>query len=204
MGAVNASTSAGSTVGNIAIRSWLRPSLRYGSVSTVPLARSTFASAVASTESAKSMVPTTLDRTVMSRFILYGGLETLLRFATPFVHLDITVWSNVVGTIDFADSVDATALAKVLRANGIVDTDPYRKLGRNQLRIAMFPTVDPADVEALTASIDYVIERFVVATSECPPPVLLRLLWWRAFAFAFRPCFLSARHASFQLGLRVL
>ena len=56
-------------------------------------------------------------------------------------------------------AVDAAAIAKVLRANGIVDTEPYRKLGRNQLRIALFPAVDPADVEALTACIDYVVER---------------------------------------------
>ena len=56
-------------------------------------------------------------------------------------------------------SVDAAAVAKVLRANGIVDTEPYRKLGRNQLRVAMFPAIDPADVEALTACVDYVIER---------------------------------------------
>jgi phosphoserine aminotransferase len=96
-------------------------------------------------------------RSAESASILYGWAERS-PVATPFV-TDISVRSNVVGTIDFADSVDATALAKVLRANGIVDTDPYRKLGRNQLRIAMFPTVDPADVEALTASIDYVIER---------------------------------------------
>jgi phosphoserine aminotransferase len=67
--------------------------------------------------------------------------------------------SQVVGTIDLADTVDAAALASVLRANGIVDTEPYRKLGRNQLRIGMFPAVDPADVQALTACIDYVIER---------------------------------------------
>ena len=64
-----------------------------------------------------------------------------------------------IGTIDFAESVDAAELAKVLRANGIVDTEPYRKLGRNQLRIAMFPAIDPADVEALTACIDYVVGR---------------------------------------------
>jgi phosphoserine aminotransferase len=65
----------------------------------------------------------------------------------------------VVGTIDFADAVDAKTLAATLRANGIVDTEPYRKLGRNQLRIGMFPTIDPADVEALTASIDWVLEN---------------------------------------------
>ena len=67
--------------------------------------------------------------------------------------------SQVVGTIDFADSVDAAAVAKALRANGIVDTEPYRKLGRNQLRIGMFPAVEPDDVSALTQCIDYVVER---------------------------------------------
>jgi phosphoserine aminotransferase len=67
--------------------------------------------------------------------------------------------SLVVGTIDFADSVEAAAVASTLRANGIVDTEPYRKLGRNQLRIGMFPAIDPADVEALTACIDHVVER---------------------------------------------
>ena len=67
--------------------------------------------------------------------------------------------SLVVGTIDFADEVDAAALAATLRANGIVDVEPYRKLGRNQLRIGMFPAVDPADVEALTACIDWVLEN---------------------------------------------
>jgi phosphoserine aminotransferase len=65
----------------------------------------------------------------------------------------------VVGTIDFDDRVDANAVSAILRANGIVDTDSYRKLGRNQLRIGMFPAVEPADVQALTACIDYVIER---------------------------------------------
>ncbi|GLW10473.1 phosphoserine aminotransferase [Microtetraspora sp. NBRC 13810] len=79
-------------------------------------------------------------------------------YATPFV-TDPAQRSSVVGTIDFAESVDAAAVAKVLRANGIVDTEPYRKLGRNQLRIAMFPAVDPADVEALTVCIDHVVER---------------------------------------------
>jgi phosphoserine aminotransferase len=77
-------------------------------------------------------------------------------FATPFV-ADPAQRSAVVGTIDFTDEVDASAVAKVLRSNGIVDTEPYRKLGRNQLRIAMFPAVDPADVEALTACIDHVV-----------------------------------------------
>jgi phosphoserine aminotransferase len=65
----------------------------------------------------------------------------------------------VVGTIDFDDSVDAAAVAKVLRANGIVDVEPYRRLGRNQLRVAMFPAVEPTDVLALTQSIDWVVEQ---------------------------------------------
>jgi phosphoserine aminotransferase len=79
-------------------------------------------------------------------------------FASPFV-ADPAKRSLVVGTIDFDDSVDAAALAASLRANGIVDVEPYRKLGRNQLRIGMFPAVEPADVEALTACIDWVVEN---------------------------------------------
>jgi phosphoserine aminotransferase len=79
-------------------------------------------------------------------------------YTTPFVARP-ELRSQVVGTIDFAESVDASAVAKVLRANGIVDTEPYRKLGRNQLRIGMFPAVEPADVSALTACVDYVVER---------------------------------------------
>jgi phosphoserine aminotransferase len=76
-------------------------------------------------------------------------------FATPFVSREQDR-SRVVGTIDFVDSVDAAAVAAVLRANGIVDTEPYRKLGRNQLRIAMFPAIDPDDVASLCACINYV------------------------------------------------
>jgi phosphoserine aminotransferase len=79
-------------------------------------------------------------------------------YATPFVARP-ELRSQVVGTIDFADSVDAAAVAKALRANGIVDTEPYRKLGRNQLRIGMFTAVEPDDVSALTRCIDYVVER---------------------------------------------
>ena len=79
-------------------------------------------------------------------------------FATPFV-ADPAKRSAVVGTIDFDEGVDAAALAATLRANGIVDTEPYRKLGRNQLRIGMFPAIEPADVEALTACIDWVVEN---------------------------------------------
>jgi phosphoserine aminotransferase len=79
-------------------------------------------------------------------------------YASPFV-ADADKRSYVVGTIDFDSSVDASAVATILRANGIVDTEPYRKLGRNQLRIAMFPAVEPDDVEALTGCIDWIAER---------------------------------------------
>ncbi|MFI5494413.1 phosphoserine transaminase [Actinoplanes sp. NPDC051859] len=88
---------------------------------------------------------------------LYGWADRS-EVAAPFVS-DPALRSQAVATIDFAEGVDAAALAGVLRANGIVDTEPYRKLGRNQLRIALYPTVDPADVEALTRCIDYLITR---------------------------------------------
>ena len=96
-------------------------------------------------------------RTADSSSRLYTWAEKA-PYATPFV-ADPAHRSQVVGTIDFADTVDAAAVAAALRANGIVDTEPYRKLGRNQLRIAMFPAIDPGDVEALTACIDFVVER---------------------------------------------
>jgi phosphoserine aminotransferase len=98
-----------------------------------------------------------VERTGDSSSRLYTWAEKS-EFATPFV-TDERLRSQVVGTIDLADTVDAPAVAKALRANGVVDTEPYRKLGRNQLRIAMFPAIDPDDVEALTACIDYVVER---------------------------------------------
>jgi phosphoserine aminotransferase len=79
-------------------------------------------------------------------------------YATPFVS-DPAKRSLVVGTIDFDETVDAKLLASTLRANGILDVEPYRKLGRNQLRIGMFPAVDPDDVRALTACVDFVVER---------------------------------------------
>ena len=94
-------------------------------------------------------------RSRTSAEILYTWAEAS-DFATPFVH-NPAQRSNVVGTIDFSDGVDAAVIAKVLRANGIVDTEPYRKLGRNQLRVAMFPSVDPDDVASLCASINYVV-----------------------------------------------
>ncbi len=94
-------------------------------------------------------------RSEKSARTLYGWAEAS-PFATPFVAKP-DERSNVVGTIDFDPSVDAATVAKVLRANGILDTEPYRKLGRNQLRIAMFPAIDPEDVEALTKCIDFVV-----------------------------------------------
>ncbi|MEU8265594.1 phosphoserine transaminase [Sphaerisporangium sp. NPDC049002] len=99
----------------------------------------------------------TAARTADSASRLYTWAEKT-SYTSPFV-ADPAQRSNVVGTIDFADEVDAAEVAKVLRANGIVDTEPYRKLGRNQLRVAMFPAIDPADVEALTACVDHVVER---------------------------------------------
>ena len=96
-------------------------------------------------------------RTSASSAHLYAWAENHAH-ATPFV-ADPAKRSMVVGTIDFDDAVDAAALAATLRANGIVDVEPYRKLGRNQLRIAMFPATDPADVQALTACIDWILEQ---------------------------------------------
>jgi phosphoserine aminotransferase len=98
-----------------------------------------------------------LGRTTQSSSHLYGWAERS-SVARPFV-ADPAKRSLVVGTVDFDPSVDAAAVARTLRANGIVDVEPYRKLGRNQLRVGMFPAVEPSDVEALTASIDWVIEN---------------------------------------------
>jgi phosphoserine aminotransferase len=95
-------------------------------------------------------------RTADSASRLYGWAERTA-YATPFV-ADPARRSQVVGTIDLDDAVDAAAVAKVLRANGIVDVEPYRKLGRNQLRIAMFPAIEPDDVATLTHAIDYLAE----------------------------------------------
>jgi phosphoserine aminotransferase len=98
-----------------------------------------------------------VGRTTDSSNHLYRWAEEH-EHATPFV-ADPAKRSLVVGTIDFDDDIDGAALAATLRANGIVDVEPYRKLGRNQLRIAMFPATDPSDVRALTTCIDYVLER---------------------------------------------
>ena len=100
-----------------------------------------------------------LARTSESAAILYGWADEHPH-AAPFVS-DPAKRSLVVGTIDFDDEVDAAALAATLRANGIVDVEPYRKLGRNQLRVGMFPATDPGDVKALTTCIDWVLERML-------------------------------------------
>ncbi len=102
-----------------------------------------------------------VGRTTASSQHLYGWAEAS-SYATPFV-ADPAKRSLVVGTIDFDDGVDAARVAAALRANGIVDVEPYRKLGRNQLRVAMFPAIEPDDVRALTACIDWVVERIEVA-----------------------------------------
>ena len=107
-----------------------------------------------------------VSRTRESSGHLYGWAEAS-DFAQPFV-TDPANRSLVVGTVDFDDSVDAAAVAKTLRANGVVDTEPYRKLGRNQLRIGMFPAVEPDDVRALTRCIDFVVEQ------GCPMKVLVK------------------------------
>ncbi|TVT57548.1 phosphoserine transaminase [Amycolatopsis rhizosphaerae] len=99
----------------------------------------------------------TVSRTKDSSDRLYEWAEET-SYTVPFVK-DPALRSQVVGTIDFVDEVDASAVAKVLRANGIVDVEPYRKLGRNQLRVGMFPAIEPSDVTALTSCIEYVVEH---------------------------------------------
>jgi phosphoserine aminotransferase len=101
-------------------------------------------------------LPAMVARTTDSSSRLYEWADRHPH-ATPFV-ADPAKRSLVVGTIDFDDEIDAAAVAATLRANGIVDVEPYRKLGRNQLRVAMFPATDPEDVSALTACVDYVLE----------------------------------------------
>ena len=98
-----------------------------------------------------------VSRTRASSEHLYGWADQR-EWASPFV-ADPDKRSLVVGTIDFSEGVDAAAVAATLRANGIVDVEPYRKLGRNQLRVAMFPAIEPDDVKALTGCIDWVVER---------------------------------------------
>jgi phosphoserine aminotransferase len=100
------------------------------------------------------------ERTARSAEILYSWAEKS-DFATPFV-TDPAMRSPVVGTIDLADGLSARSVTSALRENGIVDTEPYHKLGRNQLRIGMFPAIDPDDVAALTGCVDYVVERLAL------------------------------------------
>jgi len=96
-------------------------------------------------------------RSAKSAEIIYSWAEKT-SYTTPFV-TDPAMRSNVVATINFEDGIDALEIAKTLRANGIVDTEPYRKLGKNQLRIGMFPAIDPEDIRALTSCIEYVVEN---------------------------------------------
>jgi phosphoserine aminotransferase len=97
----------------------------------------------------------TTARTADSSQRLYSWAEAT-EYTTPYV-ADPAHRSQVVGTIDFSDDVDAATVAKVLRANGVVDVEPYRKLGRNQLRVAMFPAIEPDDVTALTKCVEWVV-----------------------------------------------
>ncbi|NKQ55214.1 phosphoserine transaminase [Amycolatopsis sp. K13G38] len=98
-----------------------------------------------------------VERTKDSSDRLYSWADET-SYTTPFVK-DPALRSQVVGTVDFTDDVDASEVAKALRANGIVDVEPYRKLGRNQLRVGMFPAIEPGDVTALTTCVEYVVER---------------------------------------------
>ncbi|HEX4483349.1 MAG TPA: phosphoserine transaminase [Solirubrobacteraceae bacterium] len=98
-----------------------------------------------------------VERSRESARLLYGWAERS-GYATPFV-AEQAKRSLVVGTIDFDDGIDAAQIAKTLRANGIVDVEPYRKLGRNQLRVGMFPAIDSGDVQALTACVDWIVEQ---------------------------------------------
>ena len=98
-----------------------------------------------------------MKRTTDSSTRLYEWAEAT-SYASPFV-ADPAARSLVVGTIDFADDVDASVLATVLRANGVVDVESYRKLGRNQLRVGMFPAIDPEDISSLISSIEYVVSQ---------------------------------------------
>ncbi len=100
-------------------------------------------------------------RCARSAEVIYSWAEAS-SYANPFV-TDLALRSNVVATIDIDDSVDATVISKVLRANGIVDTESYRKLGRNQLRIALFPAIDSDDVAALTRCIDHVVDQLTTS-----------------------------------------
>ena len=95
-------------------------------------------------------------RTTESSQTLYDWAKSRPE-ATPFVS-EPSARSLVVGTIDFSDEIDAAKIAKILRANGVLDTEPYRKLGRNQLRIGMFPAIEPADIATLTKAIDHIID----------------------------------------------
>lgn len=105
-----------------------------------------------------------IARTTTSSGHLYGWAESS-DYTTPFVS-DAAKRSLVVGTVDLDDSIDAARVCAVLRANGVLDVEPYRKLGRNQLRVAMFPAIDPSDVEALTECVDWVVTNAEVGATN--------------------------------------
>jgi phosphoserine aminotransferase len=113
-----------------------------------------------------------VSRTAESSGVLYQWAQSS-PIASPFV-ADPAKRSSVVATIDIDPSIDATAITKALRANGIVDTEPYRKLGRNQLRVAVFPAVEPDDVRALVACIDFVVAQLAegLAQAHAQQPVI--------------------------------
>jgi phosphoserine aminotransferase len=98
-----------------------------------------------------------VSRTDRSAEIVYSWAEAA-SYAHPFV-ADKAERSHVTATVDLDESIDALEVAATLRANGVVDTEPYRKLGRNQLRVALFPAIEPDDVAALTACVDWIVER---------------------------------------------
>ena len=100
-------------------------------------------------------------RCARSADVIYGWAEKH-PLATPFV-ADPNKRSPVVATIDFEETVTTSHLTAVLRSNGILDTEPYRKLGRNQIRVGLYPAIEPADVEALTKSIDFVVDALVAS-----------------------------------------
>jgi phosphoserine aminotransferase len=113
-------------------------------------------------------LPWAIGRTSDSASRLYTWAERT-SWAEPFVR-EPEDRSLVTGTIDLDDSIDADAVASVLRGNGVVDVEPYRKLGRNQLRVAMFPAVEPDDVTALTACVEHVVERLAPRSGPATTP----------------------------------
>jgi phosphoserine aminotransferase len=141
---------------SLSLKTALENSRKNQTYNTPPLASLFLAAEQVAWINSNGGLPWSVARCSRSAEILYGWADAH-KYAEPFVR-DPESRSRVVGTIDFSDDIDAAELASVLRRNGIVDTEPYRKLGRNQLRIAMYPAIEPEDVSLLTKSIDHVIE----------------------------------------------